>query len=229
MDGLSAALSSPIVPAFQGNSVVSMAAHGSDKNMQVRFFAQADYMPFLSTESGKAIYETHEYVHIYAPGAKTDVTHPVQMEDRMDVPSHPHRFPKQWEQFRAQQEQVAEGTPLEMCAFIAKHRVLELKSQRIHTAEQYAGLPDSVLQGLGIGARREKELCKAYISEDEKMKALSRATAANEAMQSQISVLTQQVHALANQTGQQIPEIDTEEAPRQKRKWTRKNVEGVAA
>lgn len=222
MESLAAALSSPQVPAFAGNNVVAMASHGSDRNLMVRFFKEPVYMEFKSNEAGRAIYEDRNYVHIFAPGGKTDFITPVQMEDRMDVPSHPHRFPRQWQQFQSQQEQTANGTPLEMCAFLPKSRVMELKAQRIFTAEQYSELPDSTLQGLGIGARREKELCKAYISEDEKVQALSKATAERDAFASQIEMLRQQVQALSVQTGREIPEIHAEEPARQKRPYTRR-------
>jgi hypothetical protein len=207
METLASALASPVVPAFAGNNVVAMTSHGSDKNLMVRFFVEPVYMEAKSNAAGRAIFEDQNFVHIFAPGAKTDYITRVQMEDRMDVPSHPHRFTRQWAQFQAQQEQVADGTPLEMCAFMAKHRVMELKAQRIFTAEQYAQLPDSILQNLGMGARREKELCKAYISEDEKVQALSKATAERDELKTEIELLRQQVAALANQTGQPVPEI----------------------
>lgn len=222
MESLASALSSPIVPAFQGNNVVAMTSHGSDKNLMVRFFKEPIYMEFKSDEAGRAIYEDRDYVHIFAPGGKTDYISPVQMQDRMDVPSHPNRFPRQWAQYQSQQEQTASGTPLEMCAFIAKHRVLELKSQRIFTAEQYAQLPDSTLQGLGIGARREKELCKAFISEDEKIQALSKATAERDALKAEMDMMRQQIAALSVQTGKPIPEIHAEEITPAKRKYTRR-------
>lgn len=227
-ESLASALSSPLVPAFAGNNVVAMTTHGSDKNLMVRFFKEPVYMEFKSGQEGRAIYEDRNFVHIFAPGAKTDYITPVQMEDRMDVPSHPHRFPRQWAQFQAQAEQVADGTPLEMCAFLAKHRVMELKSQRVFTAEQYAGLPDSILQNLGMGARREKELCKAYLSEDEKVQALSKATAERDALQAEMSIMRQQIAALSVQTGKPIPEIHAEEAaPRQKRPYTRRAQAGA--
>lgn len=228
MESLSSALSSPMVPAFSGNNVVAMASHGSDKNVIARFFKEPVYMEFKSNEAGRAIYEDVNFVHITAPGGKTDYITRVQMEDRMDVPSHPHRFARQWQQFIDQQEQTSSGTPLEMCAFLAKHRVLELKAQRIFTAEQYAGLPDSTLQTLGIGARREKDLCKAYISEDEKIQALSQATAERDALKSEMDIMRQQIAALSVQTGKPIPEIHHEEIQSAKRKYTRRAVnEGV--
>jgi hypothetical protein len=226
MESLSAALSSPQVPAFAGNNVVAMASHGSDKNLMVRFFKEPVYMEFKSTEAGRAIYEDVNFIHIFAPGGKTDYITRVQMEDRMDVPSHPHRFPRQWQQFLDQQEQAPDGTPLEMCAFLAKHRVMELKSQRIFTAEQYAGLPDSILQNLGIGARREKELCKAYLSEDEKVQALSKATAERDALKNEMDMMRQQIAALSAQTGKPIPEIHDEEIQPAKRKYTRRAAVG---
>lgn len=222
MESLASALSSPQVPAFAGNNVVAMASHGNDKNLMARFFKEPVYMEFKSTEAGRAIYEDVNFVHIFAPGGKTDYITRVQMEDRMDVPSHPHRFQRQWQQFLDQQEQTASGTPLEMCAFMAKHRVMELKAKRVFTAEQYAGLPDSILQELGMGARREKELCKAYLSEDEKIQALSKATSERDALKAEMDMMRQQIAALSVQTGKAVPEIHAEEIAPAKRKYTRR-------
>lgn len=223
---LATALSSPVVPAFQGNNVVQMAGHGSDKNLTAKFFIEPIYQEFESQKQGRAIYKDEIYIHISAPGAKTDMIKKVQMEDRMDVPSDPHRFPRQWQQFQDQIEQAPEGTPLEMCAFLAKHRVMELKACKVFTAEQYAAIPDTVGQTLGMGWQRERELCKAYLSEDSKVQQLSEALAQKTAMEADMAIMRAQIAELASLTGKPIPVIQTEE-PRAKRTYTRRNQENA--
>lgn len=224
---LATALSSPVVPAFQGNNVVQMAGHGSDKNLTAKFFVEPIYQEFESQKQGRAIYKDENYVHISAPGSKTDYICKVIMEDRMDVPSHPHRFPRQWQQFQDQTEQAPEGTPLEMCAFLAKHRVMELKACKVFTAEQYAGIPDTVGQTLGMGWQRERELCKAYLSEDSKVQQLSEALAQKTAMEADMAIMRAQIAELAGLTGKPVPVIQAAEEPRVKRTYTRRNQESA--
>lgn len=226
---LATALSSPVVPAFQGNNVVQMAGHGSDKNLTARFFIEPIYQEFESQKQGRAIYKDEIYVHISAPGAKTDMIKKVQMEDRMDVPSDPHRFPRQWQQFKDQVEQAPEGTPLEMCAFLAKHRVMELKAMKIFTAEQYAEIPDSVGQTLGMGWQRERELCRAYLNEDVKVQQLSEALAQKASMEADMEIMRKQIAELAALTGKTVPVIPSTviNEPRAKRAYTRRNQESV--
>lgn len=224
---LATALSSPVVPAFQGNNVVQMAGHGSDKNLTARFFIEPIYQEFESQKQGRAIYKDEIYVHISAPGAKTDIIKKVQMEDRMDVPSDPHRFPRQWQQFKDQVEQAPDGTPLEMCAFLAKYRVMELKAMKIFTAEQYSELPDAIGQTLGMGWQRERELCRAYLNEDVKVQQLSEALASKAAMEADMAIMRAQIAELAGLTGKAIPVIQQSEEPRAKRTYTRRTQENV--
>lgn len=194
------AYANPHVPGFANGSLVAVASHGSDQNLTVRFFVENVYQEFASKEAGRAIYKPVNKIHISYPGAKSDIIKDVQMEDEPNAPSHPNRFPRQWMAFKAQQEQVPDGVPLEMCKFLPGHRVMELKAQKIHTAEQYAALPDSVVQTLGMGAHRERELCKAYLSEDVKVAELSAALAEKDAMKADIDVLRQQIAVLTGQT-----------------------------
>jgi hypothetical protein len=186
----------PHVPGFERGSLVAVASHGSDKMLHVRFFIENVYQEFRSKQEGRAIYEPVTKVHIYSPGAKSDIIKTVQMEDEPNMPSHPNRFPRQWAQFKAQQEQIPDGVPLEMCKFLPGYRVMELKAQKIHTAEQYAAVPDNILQSLGMGALRERDLCKAYLSEDVKVAELSAALAEKDAMKSDIEALKAQIDLL---------------------------------
>ena len=182
----------PIIPQFNGN-VVAMATHGSDAGMTAEFFVEDAYQEFQSEKEGRAIYKPVNKVRMYAPGAKTDIIKHVQMNDEPNSPSHPHRFPRQWQAFLAQQEQIPDGTPLEMCRFVASHRVKELKAMNVHTAEQLANIPDNILQTLGLGAMRERDLARAYLNEDVKVAELSAALAEKAAMKADMEALKLQL------------------------------------
>ncbi len=204
----------PIIPAFQGNNVIAMATHGSDANLHVEFYVDDEYQTFESEKQGRAIYKPVNKVRIAQPGAKTDIIKHVQMTDEPNSPSHPNRFPRQWQAFLAQQAQVPDGTPLEMCRFIPSHQVKEFKAQNIHTAEQLANIPDTILQTLGMGAMRARDLAKAYINEDSKVQELSAALARETAMKADMEALKAQMADLNNlmanrRDNQGVPHAET--------------------
>lgn len=225
------------VAPFQGNNVVAMATTGDDRRLHVEFFVKQTFMEYQSQIEGRPIYRSDNMVRIEAPGAKSNIILAVQMEDRADMPSHPHRFPSQWRAFQNQQAQVPDGTPLEMCKFVAPHRVLELKGMNVHTAEQLAEMPDSTLQNLGMGARREADLCKAFLKEDVKINALSEALARESTLKADMEMLKAQLAELGAMNAHRMhsgPEAYPErpvhassvaEAEKTKRKYTRRNKE----
>jgi len=224
-----------IPPTDFGGSLVAMASHGNDKNLMAEFFVEDVYQAFESEKEGRAIYKPVNKVRIFAPMAKSDIIKHVQMEDEPNSPSHPHRFPRQWAAFLAQQEQVPDGTPLEMCKFIPSHRVKELKAQHVHTAEQIAGMSDMQVQSIGMDGRRLRDLCSAYISEDKGTKELSAALAREAAMKADLEAMKQQMAELNSRMSHQLhndgqiyassvvpmPESHDSEV-RQKRKYTKR-------
>lgn len=188
-----------------GNNVVAMASHGTDRNLAVEFFIQDVYQPYASEKAGRAIYKPVEMARLYAVGAKSDIIKIVTHEDLPNEPSLPHRFPRQYEAFKKQQEQVPDGTPLEMCKFLPSHRVKELKFSNIHTAEQLAATPDSTIQTLGMGAFRERELCKTFLAnDDQKVKQVSNLLAENTAMKADIEAMKAQFAELNSRMANQM-------------------------
>lgn len=181
------------VAPFQGNSVIAMASHGSDAQLMVEFFVEDVYQEFESEKQGRAIYKPVEKVRIFAPGAKSDIIQHVQYDDQPNKPAHPNRFPRQWAAFKAQQEQVPDGTPLEMCKFIPSHRVKELKAMHIHTAEMLGNMSDMQIQTIGMDGRRLRDLCLAYVSEDKGTKQLSAALAREAAMKADFEIMKAQL------------------------------------
>jgi len=192
------------VPAFQGNAVIAMASHGSDANLMVEFFVEDVYQEFESEKQGRAIYKPVEKVRIFAPGNKSDIIQHVQYVDETNRPAHPSRFPRQWAAFKAQQEQLPDGTPLEMCKFIASHRVKELKAMHLHTAEQIAAMSDAAIQELGMDGRRLRDLCKAFISEDKGAAELSAALAREAALRADMEAMKVQMAAFNERMAGQL-------------------------
>lgn len=185
-----------------GQNHVATVNHGNDRGLMAEFFIMDEYKPFKSAAEGRAIYEPIEMVKIHVPGGKCDVIQRVKFQDDIDGPAHINRFPNQYRAFKSQQEQVPDGTMLEMCKFMASHRVKELKAQGVHTAEQLANTPDHILQNLGMGASRERELCRTFIgNDDEKTRMVSKALADAAEMKDQMELMRQQMaelRAMAN-------------------------------
>lgn len=180
-----------------GQNHVATVVHGNDRGLMAEFFIVDEYKPFKSGMEGRAIYEQVEMVKIHVPGGKTDIIQRVKFVDDMDGPAHPNRFPNQYKAFQSQQEQVPDGTMLELCKFMASHRVKELKAQGIHTAEQLANAPDHILQNLGMGAPRERELCRTYLgNDDEKTRQVSRALSENALLKDQMEIMKAQMEQL---------------------------------
>ncbi len=187
-----------------GRVAVGMVTHGDDTGLAVEFFIDDVYQPFLSEKEGRAIYKPVEKVRVRGPASKSEYISEVfapapgpEDQDKSKRRSWADRFPAQYSAFKQQQAQVPDGTPLEMCKFLASHRVKELKALDVHTAEQYARMPDSVVQTLGMGAHREKELCRQFLAnDDEKVAQLSRALSENKAMQDDMQMLKDQLAQL---------------------------------
>ncbi len=180
--------------APMGNNHIGMVSHGNDRGLMAEFFIIDEYKPFKSGMEGHAVYEQVEMVRITVPGAKTDIIQKVKFVDDIDGPAHPNRFPNQYKAFKAEQEQVPDGTPLELCKFVPSHQIKMLKAQGVHTAEQLADCPDNILQNLGMGAPKLRELCRTYIgNDDEKTKQVSRALTENIALKDEMAVMRQQM------------------------------------
>jgi nucleotidyltransferase/DNA polymerase involved in DNA repair len=80
-------------------------------------------------------------------------------------PPYKERFPRQYEAFSKQQEQVQDGTPIEHWPPLNKAQALELKAMNIHTVEMLAGTSDVNLKWMG--ARQLRENARAWLSEAE--------------------------------------------------------------
>lgn len=185
-------------PTYMPKANGEMAQYGSDAALHVEFEMRPVFMEALSKKEGKEIWEDRAFVTIAQPGAKSDIVRQVKMEGTPNHPSDPERFPRQWAAFQAKHEQVQTGLPLEQCAFMSKARVLEFKSQRIHTCEQLAELPDSVCQTLGLGARELRDQARARLDENERARALSVAHAETDDLRNEVETLRRQLEQLAS-------------------------------
>ena len=181
--------------ALVHNKGYAAASYGDDSSVHAEFYMRAFKMEAESVKQGRPIYQEKPYLRITFPSDRTKTwDQPVKMEDDGNGPSDPHRFPRQWQAFSNQQEQVPEGTPLTEFPTLSKSRVMELKAVGIHTVEQYAGVPDTA--DLGLGWKKERETCQAYLNRAASMSQLTRLQDENETLKADIAQLQQQMKDL---------------------------------
>jgi hypothetical protein len=77
--------------------------------------------------------------------------------------TYAEKYATQYKAFKAGEQQVKEGTPLEALPFLTLAKVKELKAVHVYTAEGLADLDGANLKTLGQGGREWKEKAKAYL------------------------------------------------------------------
>ena len=141
---------------------------------------------------GRPAYRTVDRVEIFIPGDHTTtVSRKVRESDKQ-------RWPRQWEAYRKQQDFVPDGTLLDNWPLLTKGQIEDLKYNPVYTVEQLAEIPDSLLDNLGLGARRMREHAKAFLEASEKGAASMRLVDENERLKNQVSLLTSQISDLAS-------------------------------
>lgn len=114
--------------------------HNADGKLAIKFYVKPVKNENKSAEEGRPIFDDRDYVEIRVPGDQCNVvTRPVTAEDKQ-------RFYRQYQQFKAGQEQSVSGTPLEEVPWITRSQVEELKYVKVNTLEQLADLNDATCQ-----------------------------------------------------------------------------------
>lgn len=183
---------------FGHGQTVALASHGDDNGLFAEFRIEAVQNHAKSREAGRAVFEDVPFITIHFPGDKTKkIDRPVRMEDDNDVPSDPHRFPRQWAKFKAEEEQTGDGLPIQQWPVLSKSQALEFKAMGIHTLEHLAELPDTALNWLG--ARELRTQAQAWLDKAGAHAAESRLAAENAQMREQIAAMQKQIAELAEQ------------------------------
>lgn len=171
--------------------------HGDDAKLYVEFTLEAVHQPALSEQEGRPIYKDVPHIRIHFPGDRTkQIFRPVRYEDDYLGPADPRRFPHQWAQFSAQQEQVQTGTPVEQWGPLTKSEAMMLKGIHIHTVEQLAGVSDSNLSWLGARQLRDKAV--AWLAQADGGKEVIRLEAENELLKQDLAMQKAQLKELAD-------------------------------
>lgn len=182
--------------------------HGTDKSLYVEFFMQAIEDEELSREHGRPIFRDREFIKIIPLGDKnTVVCRPVNFTAQGQTPADTDRWPVKYQQFKSQQEQVEEGTPITEWPPLTKSQALNLKGINIHTVEQLAAVQDNNLANIGMGARELREKAKAFIEASESTAGLNKLQSENEDLKIQVQALKAQIEAFGKMLEKKEPEL----------------------
>lgn len=170
------------------------AATGDDA-LFVEFFSRPKEIRFKSEQEGRPIFEDRDWIRIAPPG---DPTTMIEREVREDDKA---RFRAVWERYKAGQEMVPDGTPIESWPRITRAQAEELRHMRCHTVEQLAHMSDTQCQRAGAGIMALRKEALAFLETAKNTAAAQRFAAENERLRQEIEDLKAQFAELASKRG----------------------------
>lgn len=121
---------------------------GAETQMLAIFYRGTKRDNFASQQSGYPIEKGVDMLEIRQFGEKDSTKREV-------TPADQQRFPQQWAAYKANREQVQDGTPLDLLFPKNPEVVSTLKANNVHTIQALAAVPDSVSLPF-IGEHRAK-------------------------------------------------------------------------
>jgi hypothetical protein len=166
-----------------------------------------------SIEAGRPIFEDHEMIEIRFAGSKDTFVARAHEYSHWEVDeetgeqahlTYAERWPRQYQQFLAKQQQTKSGTPLDYVPFLTDARRSELRAHNIYTIEALAEIDGQPLKNLGIGGREMKVKAQEYLASTSHDGVILRQQATIDALMSQIQLL-QSDRQLASQHVGMLP------------------------
>lgn len=123
-------------------------------------------------EAGRPIFDDMEVVEVRFAGDRNKVSvfpateicgETLDEDGNTRKISYAERWSDQYKRFKAKEQQVAEGTPVDELPFLTQAKRAELKALSIYTAEALAALDGQPLRNLGQGGRDLKNQAQAYL------------------------------------------------------------------
>ncbi len=161
-----------------------------NRQKHVVFYRKPHHNPQKSMDAGRPISDDVIYVKIQEPGDRTTVIdRPVKEADKQ-------AYVGQWRQFLENQEQVPEGTPIELYRPYQPSIAANLRGAGVHTIEQCANLSGHAIDSIGMGAQKWSNECKEYLELANRGVGAAKFTKVMEEKDSEIRVLKQQMTML---------------------------------
>lgn len=139
-----------------------------DMQLGVEFFTKAVELKNKSEEAGRPIFEDREFVRISFPAdSKRELVAPAHemhfVAHARAQMTYAERFAASYDAFQGDVDNFIEGTPLTEAPFMTAAKVQELKALKVRSVEQLAGLPDSSMKKMGMGARDLRDKAIAFM------------------------------------------------------------------
>ena len=162
----------------------------ADKKLFVNFYTEPVQSEYKSIQEGRPIFDDVDMIMIMYPGSR-DTTVGIAHE------GYQRRFPKQWAQYKAKQEQTTSGTPLGQVTWLTKSQVAEMTAMNIRSVEQLAGMADNVAQRF-MNHHALKQQAQAYLDAAKGAAPMLKMQAELAARDEQIAELREAVKAMQN-------------------------------
>lgn len=185
----------------------TMASYGDDSAVMATFEDEFVKNEYRSETEGKPAYDHMICISLEYPGNNLN-TYKYRFfpHDTGHNNQWIHRFPRQWEAFKAQKEQIPDGTPIEMWPPLDKKRVFELKGIKIFTVEQLAALTDATGPNIGLDWRKMRDQANAFLKPEVSQVMISKLTREKEDQEARIRALEAQLSGLTNLTSVPLAE-----------------------
>jgi hypothetical protein len=145
----------------------------ADKDLVIPVFKNHTIKNDAKTrEAGRPIYDDMEVVEVRFAGDRNKVSvfpansicGQAQDDEGNSMPvTYAERWPDQYKRFKAKEQQIASGTPLDELPFLSQGKRAELRGLNIYTAEALAAVDGLPLKNLGQGGREWKNQAQAYL------------------------------------------------------------------
>jgi hypothetical protein len=151
-----------------------------------------------SVEAGRPIFDDVELVELRYPGTRDYGVYPATERSHWDIDeftgeqravTFAERFSKQYQQFRANQQQTKSGTPLDYLIFLTEGKRAELRALNIYTAEALATVDGAELKNLGPGGREMKNKTIEYLENSNEAAKISKLEAELEMIKARNEIL----------------------------------------
>lgn len=176
---------------WEGGSGVGRAIlDEGDKGLSVQFHRVSERNGVAAIASGAPPFVGKDFVRMFRPAE-----HKLQIIDREATEWDKARFPRQWEAYQRNQEQIPDGYPLHILFPHEPDMVDRCKACRIHTVEQLAGVSDGAASALGMGGNILIERARKFL---ETAGTNDRFVAQQERIDSQQAIIDQMQRELAD-------------------------------
>jgi len=130
-----------------------------------------------SREAGRPIFDDIELIEIRVAGSKDVGVFPAMEFSHWDMDeyggqrayTYAERFSRQYQQFKAHQQQTKAGTPLDYLPFLTEAKRAELRAMNIYTVEALTVVDGTELKNLGPGGREMKNQAMAFLESSSDM------------------------------------------------------------